>query len=59
LTKGWWRAGAASCHFWKYAASVSPSRGGEVLSHHPHGLDDPTPVVEFILKHTATTPASK
>jgi pimeloyl-ACP methyl ester carboxylesterase len=20
--------------------------------HHPHGLDDPTPVVEFILKHT-------
>ena len=21
---------------------------------HPHGLDDPTPVVEFILKHTGT-----
>ncbi len=21
------------------------------LSHHPHGLDDPTPAVEFILKH--------
>lgn len=28
------------------------------LGHHPHGLDDPTPVVEFILQHTAqrTTP---
>lgn len=23
------------------------------LGHHPHGLDDPTPVVEFILQHTA------
>jgi dienelactone hydrolase len=22
------------------------------FKHHPHGLDDPTPVVEFILKHT-------
>ncbi len=22
------------------------------IGHHPHGLDDPTPVVEFILKHT-------
>ena len=29
------------------------------LGHHPHGLDDPTPVVEFILKHTAAPPASK
>ncbi len=34
--------------------------GGEVqiihkpgVSHHPHGLDDPKPVVDFILKHTA------
>jgi fermentation-respiration switch protein FrsA (DUF1100 family) len=33
--------------------------GGEVLvlhkvdmGHHPHGLQDPTPVVDFILKHT-------
>jgi alpha-L-fucosidase len=22
------------------------------FKHHPHGLDDPTPIVEFILKHT-------
>jgi hypothetical protein len=22
------------------------------VGHHPHGLDDPTPVVEFIEKHT-------
>lgn len=22
------------------------------MDHHPHGLDDPTPIVEFILKHT-------
>lgn len=33
--------------------------GGEITliakpgcGHHPHGLDDPTPIVEFILKHT-------
>ena len=26
------------------------------MGHHPHGLDDPAPVVEFILKHT-TAPA--
>ena len=25
------------------------------MGHHPHGLDDPTPVVEFILKHTAAS----
>ena len=32
--------------------------GGEIqvihklgIGHHPHGLDDPTPVVEFILKN--------
>lgn len=24
------------------------------FKHHPHGLDDPTPLVEFILSHTAT-----
>lgn len=24
------------------------------LGHHPHGLDDPTPIVEFVLAHTAT-----
>jgi hypothetical protein len=24
------------------------------IGHHPHGLDDPTPVVEFILKHLQT-----
>jgi pimeloyl-ACP methyl ester carboxylesterase len=23
------------------------------FKHHPHGLDDPTPIVDFILKHTA------
>ena len=34
--------------------------GGEIqvihkpgVGHHPHGLEDPSPVVEFILKHTA------
>ncbi len=26
------------------------------IGHHPHGLTDPTPIVEFILKHTATNP---
>jgi hypothetical protein len=26
--------------------------------HHPHGLEDPTPVVEFILRHTARPAAS-
>jgi len=26
------------------------------MGHHPHGLDDPTPVVEFILQHTAVSP---
>jgi hypothetical protein len=39
--------------------------GGEIqvlhkpgMSHHPHGLDDPTPVVDFVLRHAATkTPA--
>jgi alpha-beta hydrolase superfamily lysophospholipase len=25
------------------------------MGHHPHGLDDPTPVVEFILKHTVAS----
>jgi pimeloyl-ACP methyl ester carboxylesterase len=25
------------------------------MGHHPHGLDDPTPVVEFILKHAAAS----
>ena len=24
----------------------------ERIGHHPHGLDDPTPLVEFILKHS-------
>ena len=38
-------------------------RPGQVLikkgmGHHPHGLDDPTPVVEYILKHAGTIPAS-
>ena len=23
------------------------------VGHHPHGLDDPTPIVEFIVKHAA------
>ena len=23
------------------------------MDHHPHGLDDPTPIVEFIVKHTS------
>lgn len=25
------------------------------VKHHPHGLDDPTPIVEFILRHTRQT----
>jgi pimeloyl-ACP methyl ester carboxylesterase len=36
--------------------------GGEITligkpgcMHHPHGLEDPTPVVDFILKHTIST----
>ncbi len=24
------------------------------IGHHPHSLEDPTPIVEFILKHTLT-----
>lgn len=35
-----------------------PKLGGEIVlipkpgvGHHPHGLDDPTPIVEFIVKH--------
>jgi pimeloyl-ACP methyl ester carboxylesterase len=28
------------------------------IGHHPHGLDDPTPVVEFILKHLTANPLS-
>jgi len=27
------------------------------VGHHPHGLDDPKPVVEFILKHAMAVPA--
>ena len=37
--------------------------GGEItvlhkpaIAHHPHGLDDPTPVVEFILRHVMQNP---
>ena len=26
------------------------------VNHHPHGLKDPTPIVEFILNHTGTKP---
>ncbi len=26
------------------------------LGHHPHGLSDPTPIVEFIMKHAASKP---
>jgi hypothetical protein len=26
------------------------------VGHHPHGLDDPLPVVEFIEKHTQKEP---
>jgi lysophospholipase L1-like esterase/pimeloyl-ACP methyl ester carboxylesterase len=26
------------------------------VGHHPHGLEDPTPIVDFILKHAAATP---
>lgn len=29
------------------------------MGHHPHGLDDPSPVVEFILQHTAATAAGQ
>lgn len=28
-------------------------------NHHPHGLDDPKPVVEFIIKHAAAGPGTK
>jgi len=38
--------------------------GGEIkvihkpgVGHHPHGLDDPTPVVDFIVSHTVKAPA--
>jgi len=27
------------------------------IGHHPHGLDDPTPIVDFILQHTVTNRA--
>jgi hypothetical protein len=27
------------------------------VGHHPHGLDDPTPIVEFITRHAAVDPA--
>ncbi len=37
--------------------------GGSILlisksgvGHHPHGLTDPTPIVDFIMKHAATSP---
>jgi pimeloyl-ACP methyl ester carboxylesterase/lysophospholipase L1-like esterase len=26
------------------------------IGHHPHGLEDPTPIVDFILKHAIATP---
>ena len=26
------------------------------VGHHPHGLEDPTPIVDFILKHATATP---
>ena len=26
------------------------------VDHHPHGLDDSTPIIEFITKHAATSP---
>jgi pimeloyl-ACP methyl ester carboxylesterase len=29
------------------------------LGHHPHGLDNPAPVVEFILKHTGPSASTK
>jgi pimeloyl-ACP methyl ester carboxylesterase len=29
------------------------------LGHHPHGLDDPSPVVQFIMEHAATDAASR
>lgn len=29
------------------------------MGHHPHGLDDPSPIVEFILQHTAATAAGQ
>ncbi len=27
------------------------------VGHHPHGLDDPTPIVDFILKHASVPPS--
>ena len=29
------------------------------VGHHPHALKDPTPIVEFVLKHTASPRASR
>ena len=29
------------------------------VGHHPHGLDNPTPVVEFIVKHSGDVPRGK
>ncbi len=29
------------------------------VGHHPHGLDDPKPVVDFIVAHAASAPAAK
>ena len=26
------------------------------VGHHPHGLTDPAPIVEFIVKHISTNP---
>ncbi len=29
------------------------------VGHHPHGLDDPTPIIDFIVRHTANAGAAK
>ncbi len=29
------------------------------VGHHPHALDDPTPIVDFVLKHTAGAPPAR
>ena len=33
--------------------------GKQGCAHHPHGLSDPSPVVEFIMKHTVSNQALK
>jgi pimeloyl-ACP methyl ester carboxylesterase len=50
-----WRenTGVVASHYKELGGSITliPKPG---IGHHPHGLTDPTPIVEFILKYTTT-----